>query len=591
MLKDGPNLLYNLLFRLASSGGPVFLTITLTKSLPIEETGKFFSALVVLNGLSILLQAGQPLLLIRELKGGNLPKPTTTKIFCTTFSNIMILSILATATLFCLSKTFLEPTDPFAWVWTLLIPTTTITQISSFYRGIGKSNKGALLEAGIISTLTSFYICIFPQYDAFSAWYIMTAIAWFIMLVTFTYLIYSIEIRLNHLKGAAENFREAYKFWILTTLNYLSQWGGVILIIFLKEDSEIAIINAVLRLFTPLQFIVSSIDLYLAPKIFRVSSQNLLQLRNFGRICGLILATPYAVLLIVRPHLLLDYFYGNLGNIPIESINILMATGIIQIAIGPHGILLNMLDREGVVLRAAIVRIFAKFFLILVLNHTNQNLDFYLAFSLSTLVQSTYQWHYAKASRVPIGDQKMIHFLCRAGCIFKVLIKIRRLIEVKSAINQGMTVGKGTRFVGRQQFGTEPYLITIGSNCLIANGVTFINHDGAIQVPLIKRGFNFVDIYAKQSRFGRIRIGNNVFIGTGATVLLDTCIADNSIIGAGAIVRGNFPDNSVICGNPAKVVQSLSSYEEKNAGKIFQLANQTRKSSRKTQIMINTLQK
>ena len=185
----------------------------------------------------------------------------------------------------------------------------------------------------------------------------------------------------------------------------------------------------------------------------------------------------------------------------------------------------------------------------------------------------------------------MIHFLCRAGCIFKVLIKIRRLIEVKSAINQGMTVGKGTKFVGHQQFGTEPYLITIGSNCLIANGVTFINHDGAIQVPLIKRGFNFVDIYAKQSRFGRIRIGNNVFIGTGATVLLDTCIADNSIIGAGAIVRGNFPANSVICGNPAKVVQSLSSYEEKNAGKIFQLANQTRKSSRKTQIMINTLQK
>ena len=294
------------------------------------------------------------------------------------------------------------------------------------------------------------------------SWYIMTAIAWFIMLVTFTYLIYSIEIRLNHLKGSAENFREAYKFWILTTLNYLSQWGGVILIIFLKEDSEIAIINAVLRLFTPLQFIVSSIDLYLAPKIFRVSSQNLLQLRNFGRICGLILATPYAVLLIFRPHLLLDYFYGNLGNIPIESINILMATGIIQIAIGPHGILLNMLDREGVVLRAAIVRIFTKFFLIIVLNQTNQNLDFYLAFSLSTLVQSTYQWHYAKASRVPIGDQKMIHFLYRAGCIVKVLTKIRRLIEVKSAINQGMTVGKGTRFVGRQQFGTEPYLITIG---------------------------------------------------------------------------------------------------------------------------------
>ena len=52
-------------------------------------------------------------------------------------------------------------------------------------------------------------------------------------------------------------------------------------------------------------------------------------------------------------------------------------------------------------------------------------------------------------------------------------------------------------------------------------------------------------------------IGDNVFIGMNATVLMGTHIGNNSIIGAGAVCSGYYPDNSVIAGNPAKVIKNI----------------------------------
>jgi serine acetyltransferase len=49
-----------------------------------------------------------------------------------------------------------------------------------------------------------------------------------------------------------------------------------------------------------------------------------------------------------------------------------------------------------------------------------------------------------------------------------------------------------------------------------------------------------------------------VFIGNNCTILPNTVIGDNSIVGAGSSVRGKFPENSVIIGNPARVVLSMS---------------------------------
>jgi maltose O-acetyltransferase len=54
-----------------------------------------------------------------------------------------------------------------------------------------------------------------------------------------------------------------------------------------------------------------------------------------------------------------------------------------------------------------------------------------------------------------------------------------------------------------------------------------------------------------------IRIGNNVWIGGGTTVLPGVTIGDNSVIGAGSVVVKDIPDNVVAVGNPCKVIKQL----------------------------------
>lgn len=114
---------------------------------------------------------------------------------------------------------------------------------------------------------------------------------------------------------------------------------------------------------------------------------------------------------------------------------------------------------------------------------------------------------------------------------------------------QGMKIGSNC-IINNVNFSTEPYLIEIGDHVAIAAGTDFITHDGAV--------WCFREEIKNADVFGRIKIGNNVFIGNNCTILPNTVIGNNSIVGAGSTVRGQFPENSVIFGNPAKVVLSMS---------------------------------
>lgn len=51
-------------------------------------------------------------------------------------------------------------------------------------------------------------------------------------------------------------------------------------------------------------------------------------------------------------------------------------------------------------------------------------------------------------------------------------------------------------------------------------------------------------------------IGDNVVIGTHAQIVGNVKIGNNSIVGAGAIVTHDVPDNVVVVGNPAKILRS-----------------------------------
>ena len=58
-------------------------------------------------------------------------------------------------------------------------------------------------------------------------------------------------------------------------------------------------------------------------------------------------------------------------------------------------------------------------------------------------------------------------------------------------------------------------------------------------------------------------IGKNVFIGMNSVILMGAAIGDNVIVGAGSVVSGSIPSNSVCAGNPAKVICSLEQFLDK----------------------------
>ena len=64
--------------------------------------------------------------------------------------------------------------------------------------------------------------------------------------------------------------------------------------------------------------------------------------------------------------------------------------------------------------------------------------------------------------------------------------------------------------------------------------------------------------------FGKIKIGNNVYIGNNSLIMPGVTIGDNVLVAAGSVVTHSVPDNVVIGGNPAKLLCSLEEYYQRN---------------------------
>lgn len=63
-----------------------------------------------------------------------------------------------------------------------------------------------------------------------------------------------------------------------------------------------------------------------------------------------------------------------------------------------------------------------------------------------------------------------------------------------------------------------------------------------------------------------VHICRGAFIGANTIILPGTEIGENCIIGAGSTVKGKVPSDSVLAGNPARIVETLDEYYEKLKG-------------------------
>lgn len=115
-----------------------------------------------------------------------------------------------------------------------------------------------------------------------------------------------------------------------------------------------------------------------------------------------------------------------------------------------------------------------------------------------------------------------------------------------------MTIGDNV-FIGNRCSFSCARRITIGNNALISAGVRIHDNDDHPLDPARRAARAPVE----EEEVADVSIGSNVWIGARATILKGVTIGENAVVGTGAIVTDDVAANTVVAGNPAKVVKEL----------------------------------
>ena len=149
-------------------------------------------------------------------------------------------------------------------------------------------------------------------------------------------------------------------------------------------------------------------------------------------------------------------------------------------------------------------------------------------------------------------DVKLSRFINLYGCQIGDETKIGAFVEIQ----KNATVGARCK-ISSHTFVCEG--VTIEDNVFIGHGVTFIN-DSYPRATTTEGGLQS----EKDWKVERTVVKRGASIGSGATILSDLVIGENAIIGAGSVVTHDIPPNTIVAGNPAKVLRVIAnSFEEK----------------------------
>ncbi len=157
------------------------------------------------------------------------------------------------------------------------------------------------------------------------------------------------------------------------------------------------------------------------------------------------------------------------------------------------------------------------------------------------------------APSVKLGQSvKLSKFINLYGCEIGDETKIGAFVEIQ----KNASVGRRCK-ISSHTFVCEG--VTIEDNVFVGHGVTFVNDsypratapsgdlqteaDWHVETTLVKRGAS---------------------IGSGATILSKVVIGENAIVGAGSVVTRDVPANTIVAGNPAKILRSITSPSKVN---------------------------
>ena len=151
------------------------------------------------------------------------------------------------------------------------------------------------------------------------------------------------------------------------------------------------------------------------------------------------------------------------------------------------------------------------------------------------------------ASDVKLGkDVKLSRFINLYGCEVGDETKIGAFVEIQ----RNATIGRRCK-ISSHTFICEG--VTIEDNVFIGHGVTFINDS----YPRATTGEGGLQT-EKDWRVEKTLVRKGASIGSGATILSNIVIGENAIVGAGSVVTEDVPEDTIVAGNPAKLLRSIA---------------------------------
>jgi acetyltransferase-like isoleucine patch superfamily enzyme len=125
------------------------------------------------------------------------------------------------------------------------------------------------------------------------------------------------------------------------------------------------------------------------------------------------------------------------------------------------------------------------------------------------------------------------------GCVISAFTKMK--------ISGPCIMGKRVQIATGCFIGAGPAGLTLGDDVLVSPNCTILTGTyvfDRLDVPLQDQG----------TISKGVRIGHRVWLGSNSVVLAGADIGDNVIVSAGSVVSGAVPPNSIVLGNPAKVI-------------------------------------
>ena len=131
--------------------------------------------------------------------------------------------------------------------------------------------------------------------------------------------------------------------------------------------------------------------------------------------------------------------------------------------------------------------------------------------------------------------------------------------RILSRVGENVNIERGAEFTPNVEIGDNSGLgveseiygpVTIGKSVMMGPEVVIYtrNHKHEQGMPFCKQGYE---------DYASVTIGNNVWIGRRVMFMPGSSVGSNVVIGAGAVVTGNFGDNVIIGGVPAKVIRKM----------------------------------